>query len=415
MTTTVNATMKVPTLTAMCKRMRTNRSVMLRGNHGIGKSAIVATLARFFKLRLLDFRLGQRTPGDIIGLPFQDGIVTKFLPPEELKLACTEACLVFFDEMNRAPDEVIQAVFQICLDRRLPDGTPLHKDTRVYAAINIAATYSVNRLDPALLDRFAIADLDADPQDWLAWARRAKDHSEGGGAVDPVVCDFIAAHGDMLFPAPKCEPESVQPSPRSWAALNDDLVHADVIDKPADPIFYAMCVSTLGVEVATAFVAFAKSVDNRVSALDVLDRFSSDPTGKVHEYRLKFGTQKGVDDERIEKWPIGAVMDKVMRMPRERQLGVLEEVAKFVRAMKAPGTKEQAENFRRFVGILDPEVRVSVWSALTSEGIENEEVVRWWHPAIAENIVTGTFGVPVGEKGVGVAPKIPKVFQDKAA
>ena len=410
-----NAIVKTGTLIAMCRRLRPSRSVLIRGNHGIGKSAIVRQISKHFGLHLIDFRLGQRTPGDVIGMPDLSNGVTVFRPPAELLRATKEACLLFFDELNRACDEVLQAVFQICLDRKLPDGTPLHPDTRVYAAINSAAVYNVGRLDPALLDRFAVCDLVAEAKDWIEWARRPVDHPEEGGGICDVMVSFIAANQEMLFPAAKCEPESVQPSPRSWHALHEDLGHAGLLDSADDPLFYALSVASLGVEVATAWTKFAQSVDNRVTGQDVLDRYSADPTGETFDYVLSWNDQQGRPQSRTETWKVGRLQAKVRKMPVDARLSLVESVGKAVCAMTGPGTEAQAENLRRFCADLDPELKVNLWAALTANGVDDVDTAKWWHPAIAEDIVTGGFNVPVGEPGIGVNPNIPSVLAGKAA
>ena len=410
-----NAIVKTATLVALCQRMRPSRSMLIRGNHGIGKSAIVRQVAKHFNLHLIDFRLGQRTPGDVIGMPDLSNGVTLFRPPAELLRATREPCLLFFDELNRACDEVLQAVFQICLDRKLPDGTPLHSDTRVYAAINSAAVYNVGRMDPALLDRFAVFDLMPDARDWIEWARRPTDHAEEGGGIHDSMISFIADHNDMLFPAAKCEPESVQPSPRSWHALHDDLQHAGLLELPNDHLFYALSVASLGVEVATSWTRYAQSIDNRITAQDVLDRYSADPTGETHEYVLNWNDKHGKPHKRTEQWQVGRVQAKTLKLPIDGRLNLIESVGKLISGMKGAGTPEQAENLRRFCGDLEPELKVNLWAALTANGIEAVEAVRWWHPAIAEDIVTGGFNVPVGEAGIGVNPNIPSALAGKSS
>jgi hypothetical protein len=411
--TSINAIVKTATLTALCRKMRPSRSMLIRGNHGIGKSAIVRQIANHFRLHLIDFRLGQRTPGDVIGMPDLSSGVTLFRPPAELLRATREPCLLFFDELNRACDEVLQAVFQICLDRKLPDGTPLDPATRVYAAINNAAVYNVGRLDPALLDRFAVFDLMAEAKDWIDWAQRPVDHPDEGGGIDEVMISFIAANNEMLFPVAKCEPESVQPSPRSWHALHEDLKHAGLLETPDDPLFYALSVASLGVEVATVWTRYAQSVDNRITGQDVLDRYAADPTDEDHEYVLTWNDKAGKPQKRTETWKVGRLQAKARKLPIDGLLNLVESVGKVVCAMTGPGTAEQAENLKRFCTDLDPELKVNLWAALTANGIDAVDTVRWWHPAIAEDIVTGAFKVPVGEDGIGVSPNIPSSLANK--
>lgn len=402
-----NATMSCTTLVAVCKVLPAERAVLVRGDHGIGKSAIIGrAMAKHFNLHLLDFRLGQRTPGDIIGMPDPDKEkgVTRFLPPEELELATRAPCLLFFDELNRAVDEVLQAVFQICLDRKLPNGKMLHPETRVYAAINAAAVYTVTRLDPALLDRFFISDLEISAPEWLVWAR-------GEGNILPTICDYVGTHHEALKPAAKCEPDSVQPTPRSWEFTSTCLRTANLADKPDEPLFFSLCVGFVGVEVATAFTKFAKeAAADRISGKDVLKRYTKDPVG-TEEYRRVWRNADQKECSKIEPREVGKLQAKVRQLPTDGLNDLIDQVGKEVCAMKVLPTAAQGEamgrNLRAFCDDLPSELRLSLWAALTANGTEGVELAKWWHPWIAPSIVTGAFHVPVGEEGIGVNPDIP--------
>ena len=160
--------MSIHTTIAVVPRLPANSSVLIRGDHGIGKSQIVRQIARLVaaaeqieNFEVIDRRLSQMTEGDMVGLPSTDGEVTRFNPPEWYKRACLKPCALFLDEFNRGTNEVMQAGFQIVLDREL-NGNKLHPQTRVFAAINTGAAYTVNEMDPALLDRFWTIDLKPD-------------------------------------------------------------------------------------------------------------------------------------------------------------------------------------------------------------------------------------------------------------
>ena len=94
-------------------------SVLLRGPHGIGKSALPRHVGRVLGLPVVDRRLSQMSEGDLVGLPELVNGVTRFAPPDWYKKACMEPTIVFLDELNRATPEVMQAAFQIVLDREL--------------------------------------------------------------------------------------------------------------------------------------------------------------------------------------------------------------------------------------------------------------------------------------------------------
>jgi hypothetical protein len=81
--------MHVRTVLSVVPQLPAAISVLFRGNHGIGKSQVVAQLRNLIKesdpnlgdFPLIDRRLSQLTEGDIIGLPSTDGEVTRFNPP----------------------------------------------------------------------------------------------------------------------------------------------------------------------------------------------------------------------------------------------------------------------------------------------------------------------------------------------
>src|SRR5579863_4412898 len=161
--------MNFKNLIASCKLLPQDISVLIRGDHGIGKSQVVFALGQHFGLPVIDRRLSQLDSGDILGLPKLENNVTKFMPPDWVMRACTEPVVLFLDEINRAVPEVMQAAFQLVLDRQL-SGHKLHEGTRVYAAVNTNARYQTNEMDPALLDRFWAIDLEPTDDDWYAWA-----------------------------------------------------------------------------------------------------------------------------------------------------------------------------------------------------------------------------------------------------
>ena len=410
-----NATLSTTSLVAALKALPAEQSAMIRGDRGIGKSSILGKqMAKWLgqelglpgPVPLLDYRLGQRTPGDVIGMPdpkCTDGL-TRFCPPVEMYRATKEPCVLFFDELNRGQDEVLQAVFQVCLDRCLPDGTPLHPDTRVYAAINMGGVFTVQRLDPALLDRFWTCDMHLKPEEWLAWAR-------GEGGILEVVCSFIAAYPTNLFPADRHEPDSVQPTPRSWEFVSKALRKAKVAERPDDPLFFALTVGFVGVEVATAFSKFAReSADKRVSGKDVLRKYTADPEG-TYVYTQEWHDKAGKLHSSSVTRDLGAVQARVRAMPTDSLNDLIEQVGREVCKMAGPPPADKAETYGRnlqwFCEDLPKELRLLLWAKCSETGAEAADAALWYAPHLAPGIVTGGFGVPLGEEGIGVAPNIP--------
>jgi ribosomal protein S17E len=355
-------TMSIKTFLNVSAKLPGETSVLLRGPHGIGKSQVVRQVAKGFGLTVTDRRLSQMTEGDMVGLPSTDGEVTRFNPPDWYKAACDKPVCLFLDELNRATPEVMQAAFQIVLDREL-NGWKLHPQTRVFAAINASAAYTVNEMDPALLDRFWTIDLTPTVADWVAWARE--------GAVHDSVVEFIAGNEKWLDAPKDAEPGKVTPSRRSWERLSTALSSAGVVEAPDDHLFYPMCLGFIGTEATIAFHSFVKTIDNQVSGEEVLKDYSK-------------------------------VKKKVKKLGQEKQNILIEKVAEYVTKQLKTIDEKQGPNLRDFMNDLPGELRVSAWSKLTAGGVENLELAKAVHKYCVEAILE-VFGVNADDAAKALA------------
>jgi hypothetical protein len=260
--------MDIKTFVETASRLPADISLMVRGPHGIGKSQIFKQVADKLGLELVDRRLSQMTEGDLLGLPELTDGVTRFCPPDWFMDCCKNPRALLLDEYNRATPEVLQTAMQITLDREL-NGHKLHSGTRIFAAVNASAEYSVNELDPAQADRFWTIDLEPTVEDWLNWA--------SGAGVDSVIIDFIRQHPGHLRHKGQVEPGKVYPSQRSWDRLAQALRHsgADLTEAAGNPpgFLYPICLGFVGVEAAISLRDFVKNYDSVISAEDILDNW----------------------------------------------------------------------------------------------------------------------------------------------
>ena len=109
--------------------VRIRQPVFLWGPPGVGKSRLVADVARRQGRKLYDLRAVLLDPVDLRGLPrISDEGITSWCVPEFLPHPQdTEEGILFLDELNAAPPLVQAACYQLILDRRvgqyrLPDG-----------------------------------------------------------------------------------------------------------------------------------------------------------------------------------------------------------------------------------------------------------------------------------------------------
>lgn len=382
------SSMSVSTFISVAPLLPARTSLLLRGNHGIGKSQLARLIAKLIQkaekleeFPLIDRRLSQVSEGDIIGLPSTDGNVTRFNPPDWYKQACDAPCFLFLDELNRATPEVMNAAFQIVLDREL-NGWKLHPQTRVMSAINSAAAYNVNEVDPALLDRFWCIDLVPDVNDWTVWARTECPEKEFGYNCLPIVTDFISHEDVWLDPPKDGDPGNVNSSRRSWEFLGDALHHAGVADEPASDHFYAICLGYVGLDASIKFVAFAKTQDNRFTGKDIVDNYAK-------------------------------IRNKVVSKKQAELLNTaIEKASAYVQKLDKI-TEAQGKNIAAFMKDLPGELKISMWTKMTQSGVDKLELAKSIHKHLAEQVLE-VFGVPMGEAGIGVVPNIPGIFKPAA-
>lgn len=246
-------------------------AVLLEGPHGIGKSDIVQTFSDDNKMHMFPLFLSTQETGDLIGIPTEtiinDQKVTTWSKPTWLARMEAMAeqgieCVLFLDELNRAPLDVRQSALQLVLEGRIHEHSlPRVKGrkTLVVAAINPADDYQVQELDPALLDRFLCLELQVSAPDWLDWARN---HN-----VINAIRDFISEFPNRLHYTPS---EGKGPTPRAWSKLSS-LLEAAAANNTNKAVLFDIIKGRLGSEVGSQFFSYYENYTDVVKADDVED------------------------------------------------------------------------------------------------------------------------------------------------
>ncbi len=127
--------------------------------------------------------------------------------------------ILFLDELNRAQDDVLQAAFQLILDRRIGQYV-LPPGWAVVAAGNPMEGYIVTGFnDEAFLDRFCHLTFSGGESTLEEWVHYMS-HAHGGDAAD--VIEFASQNTKHLDGEVKSELGfSVKPSRRSWEKVTD--------------------------------------------------------------------------------------------------------------------------------------------------------------------------------------------------
>jgi hypothetical protein len=341
------------------------------GHRGMGKSSTVKQLAEAKRWGWRDMRASQLESSDFRGLPDKVDGRTVYYPPEDLpfgEFKCLEceaahgpctfgengsyadspampsSCpaghanrdgktvivlnegLLFLDELNRADDDVLQASFQLVLDRcigryKLPTGWT------VVAAGNYSEGYSVNNFnDPAFLDRFCHLQLTPGKEymgDWTTYMA-----GKCSGIADKII-QFVCFDDVRLLGKLGGVTGlgfSVTASPRSWEFVARVLAEVGRAAKDESALAYdngvvrEVVAGIVGTDNALSFEKFSIEV----TPADVLD--------------------KGVK----------AVYDKLKSFNRNQLTGLVWGVAnhakeRFKDPKQRPGMMDNALDFMEFV------------------------------------------------------------------
>lgn len=330
------------------KTMPLDKSVMLVAKHGVGKSSVVKQVAQEMGIEFHDVRLSQCEVGDIKGLPCLDekNQRTTFLKPYWWPRDPNSSGILFFDELNRATKDVLQAVFEICLDRRL-DGEKLPDGWRVVAAINGSEEYDVVELDPALLDRWFYIDFDPSPKEWMNWATKS--------GVHPAIVDFIAQNENLLDPpVGNLEAGKVYPSRRSWCAFNDTALAMGLFDNTDEGLLTQICKGWLGASISIMFPKFLMHEYSRLKAEDIVNDFHN-PNGAI---------KRKIESACSDIESVGALANSVINELKKRNASSL--------------TPQHKENVKQFFFLLPKDVASQFWLQLLEVSVALKKEIMIW-------------------------------------
>ena len=226
------------------------------GHRGLGKSSLCRQLAAELGIGFIDMRCSQLEGSDIRGLPDKLEGRTVFLPPADLPKGDwsndkvveymgeypqdgdwggdleaerkfdsrwhevqphMQRGILFLDEINRAQDDVLQAAFQLVLDRKVGQYT-VPPGWWIVAAGNFQEGYSTNGFnDAAFINRFCHMTLSTGETTLEEWVNyMAKTHGEGATEIiEFAVQNNKHLDGDI----PGELGFSIMPSRRSWEAV----------------------------------------------------------------------------------------------------------------------------------------------------------------------------------------------------
>ena len=246
----------------MVKRcMAVGRPAMITGSPGIGKSELIAGIAKEQARPMIDMRLLLCDPTDLKGLPYfcPEEKTMKWAPPSELPKADGPLAnaILFLDEINAAPPSVQAAAYQLILNRRvgeyvLPDGVSMvcagNRDT------DKGVTY---RMPSPLANRLVHIDMTINFDDWQNWAIQSGVHAD--------VVGFLTQHKHKLFDFDPKSPCKAFATPRSWVFVSQLLD-----DSLPESIITSLVAGTVGEGLGIEFAAHRRTAAKLPKVEDVL-------------------------------------------------------------------------------------------------------------------------------------------------
>ncbi|NNM81601.1 MAG: AAA domain-containing protein [Burkholderiales bacterium] len=286
--------------------------VMLWGPPGVGKSQIVAQVAKKHGAPMIDIRLSQMEPSDLRGIPYRDGNRVEWAVPAMLpdEARHGKSGILFLDEITSAPPAVSAAAYQLILDRRLGEYF-LPEGWAIFAAGNRMGDRGVTYLMPSpLANRFSHFELEANLEDWVSWAYRS--------GIDERLVGFLRFRPELLFEYDPARNPVAFPTPRSWEFANRALAKFDRTN-----LLLSALQSCVGPAAGLEMHAFVMNLE-KMPDLDAI--LKGEKVAVPEEIDIQYATASALVGRaiRAKNQPevLGRILDYALRFPL-REMGVM--------------------------------------------------------------------------------------------
>lgn len=261
-----------------------NLIAYIEGSPGVGKSDVVRAIAEERDLEVIDLRLSQCDPTDLVGLPYFTGEGDKrrasftpldLFPLEDAKPAKgKKGWIIFLDELPSAAPAVQAAAYRLLLDREVGQHK-LHEKVWLIAAGNkITDGAIVNEMSSALQSRIVKLELEPQLDEWLDWASHER--------IDVFITTFLKWKADAFYTFDPSMPGKAYACPRTWAMASKLL--ANGLTKELSEVLHG----TLGMATATEFFAYASVKDGLPDIQQILNNPSTTPVPR--DLNLRWAT-----------------------------------------------------------------------------------------------------------------------------
>lgn len=316
-----------------------DRTILVQGHMGTGKSSILNTLAQempthipcYFDCTTKD--LGDISIPNLAKLDDGTGYVT-YLTNEELGVHNDKPIILMIDEYGKANPAVKNAMLRLMLERKI-GSYELHKDSLVFATTNLGSEGVGDLLPPHARNRMTVVTSRKPTNtEWIEWGiNNDVDHTLLGWCKDNP--HLFNSYEDT--PNPEDNPYIYHPqqqrvafvTPRSLESASDWLKQREHLD---DQTLTGLLMGTIGDRGAMDLMAFVKLADQ----LPSLESIKTDPkNAKIPSSAsavcmVVYRTLASIEQDWINPW-----MEYLLRLDKEAQ-------GMFANGVRAPKYNKQS-------------------------------------------------------------------------
>lgn len=301
------------------KALRVHLVPMLTGSPGEGKSALIKDVAHALNLKVIDVRLAQCDPTDLLGFPSINEVTKKagYMPMDTFPIEGDPlpegytGWLIFFDEAPSAPESVIAAAYKIVLDKMIGQHR-LHKNVAIVMAGNLETDNAiVNQMGTAMQSRLIHLQMGQDYQEWVSWAM--------DNGIDHRITDFIKFKPASLYAFKPDHTDDTFGCPRTWEFASSILKVSPVDDPDTLPLL----AGTVSEGLAYEFITFCKIYETLHKMEDIL---KNPTTISVPKEPSVLYALTGSISHHASASTISSLMLFVNRLPIEFQVVTLREI-----------------------------------------------------------------------------------------